>query len=115
MRQPASIRAIGRPLHAISLFLLVFVAIAAAAPAQASKKPVYASIVVDANTGEVLHAVNADTRTYPASTTKIMTLYLLFEAMDRGKLRMETPLRFIEHAAARAPSKLGGEAGQTLI
>lgn len=115
MRQPALNRALGRPLHAISLFLLVFVTMAAAAPAQASKKPVYASIVVDANTGEVLHAVNADTRTYPASTTKIMTLYLLFEAMERGKLRMETPLRVSEHAAAMAPSKLGVEAGKTVI
>jgi len=113
MRQPASIRAIGRPLFLLSLLLFAVVAIAA--PAQAAKKPVYASIVVDANTGEVLHAVNADTRAHPASTTKIMTLYLLFEAMERGKLRMETPLRVSEHAAAMAPSKLGVEAGRTVI
>ncbi len=116
MRQPALIQTIGRPLSFLSFFLLACAAIALAAPAAvAAKKPVYASIVVDANTGEVLHAVNADTRTYPASTTKIMTLYLLFEAMERGKLRMETPLRVSEHAASMAPSKLGVEAGRTVI
>lgn len=115
MRQPASIRAIGRPLFLLSVLFLAVVAWAAPSPAHAAKKPVYASIVVDANTGEVLHAVNADTRAHPASTTKIMTLYLLFEAMERGKLRMETPLRVSEHAAAMAPSKLGVEAGRTVI
>lgn len=115
MRQPALIQTIGRPLSLLSFFLLAFVTVATATPAHAAKKPVYASIVVDANTGDVLHAVNADTKTYPASTTKIMTLYLLFEAMERGKLRMETPLRVSEHAAAMAPSKLGVEAGRTVI
>ena len=105
MRQPALIRAIGRPLPLLAFLFLALVALAIPAPAQASKKPVYASIVVDANTGDVLHAVNADSRTYPASTTKIMTLYLLFEAMERGKLRMETPLRVSERAASMAPTR----------
>jgi len=82
----------------------------AAAPARAAK-PVYASIVVDANSGEVLHAVNPDKRAYPASTTKIMTLYLLFEELQRGRLKLDTMLRVSEHAASQAPSKLGIPAG----
>ena len=114
MRHPALFRAIRSPFHVFSWLVLALVALAlVASPAQAGK-PVYASIVVDANTGEVLHAVNADSRTYPASTTKIMTLYLLFEALERGKVRMDTPLRVSEHAASQAPSKLGVEAGRTV-
>ena len=53
----------------------------------------YASIVIDSNSGQVRHSVNADTRNYPASLTKLMTLYLLFEAIERKKLRMNTKLK----------------------
>src|SRR3546814_1831841 len=49
----------------------------------------YASIVVDADTGQVLHAVNADTRNYPASLTKMMTLYLVFEALEKGTITLD--------------------------
>jgi D-alanyl-D-alanine carboxypeptidase len=99
------------------LFLLAFsftLAALSAAPAWAARKPVYASIVVDANTGEVLHAVAADTKAYPASTTKIMTLYLLFEAMAKGRLKLDTQVRVSDAAAAQAPSKLGLEAGKSV-
>jgi len=114
MRHPALVRTTRSPLRALSWLLpAIFVLALSAAPASA-KKPVYASIVVDANTGEVLHAVNADTRTYPASTTKIMTLYLLFEALERGRVKMDTPLRVSDRAAAQQPSKLGVEAGRTV-
>lgn len=117
MRQLASTRPNRRPLlRSLTIFLaLLAVTFVTPLQAQAASKPVFASIVVDANTGEVLHAVNADARTYPASTTKIMTLYLLFEALDRGKVRMDTPLRVSERAAAQEPSKLGVEAGRTVI
>jgi D-alanyl-D-alanine carboxypeptidase len=114
MRHPALVPTFRSPLRALALLLPVLVALALPYRPAAAGKPVYASIVVDANTGEVLHAVNADTRTYPASTTKIMTLYLLFEALERGKVRMDTPLRVSERAAAQAPSKLGVEAGRTV-
>jgi D-alanyl-D-alanine carboxypeptidase len=115
MRQPALVRTFRSPASVFSwLFLALLAATTAGAPAAAARKPVYASIVVDANTGEVLHAVNADTRTYPASTAKIMTLYLLFEALERGKVRMDTPLRVSDRAASQAPSKLGIEAGRTV-
>ncbi len=74
----------------------------------------YASIVVDANTGRVLHAENADTRNYPASLTKMMTLYLAFEALDDHRLSLRQRLRVSRRAAGQAPSKLGLEAGGTI-
>src|ERR1043165_6524693 len=52
--------------------------------------PPYAALVVDANSGNVLHAANADALRHPASLTKIMTLYLLFEQIEAGKLRLDT-------------------------
>jgi len=73
-----------------------------------------ASIVVDFETGEVLHAVNPDTRNYPASLTKMMTLYVAFDAIKKGKLSMTQPLRVSARAAAARPSKLGLSAGSTI-
>jgi D-alanyl-D-alanine carboxypeptidase len=67
----------------------------------------YADIVLDARTGQVLHEVNADTRTYPASLTKLMTLYLAFEALDRGQITLDQTVPVSAHAAAQSPSKLG--------
>jgi D-alanyl-D-alanine carboxypeptidase len=76
--------------------------------------PIYASIVVDAKTGKVLHQSNADARRYPASLTKMMTLYLLFEAMERNEVSLTTPLKVSAHAASQPPSKLGLKAGDTI-
>ena len=56
----------------------------------ADYSPPYAAIVVDANTGKVLHATNADSLRHPASLTKIMTLYLLFERLEAGKIKLDT-------------------------
>ena len=75
----------------------------------------YAAIVVDANSGDVLHAAAADSRRHPASLTKIMTLYLLFERIEAGKLKLSSPLEVSEEAAAQSPSKLGLRAGQNII
>ncbi len=80
----------------------------------ASAGPPYAAIVVDANTGAVLHAANPDEPRHPASLTKIMTLYLLFERLDAGKLRLDTPLAVSEHASDQAPTKLGLKPDQTI-
>jgi D-alanyl-D-alanine carboxypeptidase len=74
----------------------------------------YAAIVIDADTNEVLHEVNADDRNYPASLTKMMTLYLAFEALEQGRLKLDTRLPVSHHAASRAPSKLGLVAGETI-
>ena len=76
--------------------------------------PPYADVVVDANSGEVLHATNADNLRHPASLTKIMTLYLLFEQLEAGKLRLDSRLEVSEHASQQAPSKLGLVPGQTI-
>jgi len=76
--------------------------------------PPYASIVVDANSGKVMEAVNADSPRYPASLTKIMTLYLLFERLEAGKIKLSTEMPMSAHAAAQAPSKLGLKPGQSI-
>lgn len=76
--------------------------------------PPYASIVVDANSGKVMAAVNADSARHPASLTKIMTLYLLFERLEAGKIKLSTEMPVSEHAAAQAPSKLGLRPGQSI-
>ncbi len=76
--------------------------------------PPSSSIVVDGNTGEVLEDSNPDALRHPASLTKIMTLYLLFERLDAGKIRLDTPLRVSEHASEQAPTKLDLKPGQTI-
>src|SRR5262249_54067093 len=64
------------------------------------------SIVIDADTGRVLSEMNADAITYPASLTKMMTLYLTFEALNAGKLRLDQSLPVSVEAASRSPTKL---------
>ena len=85
-------------------------AVAAAPPAVAK----YASIVVEAGTGRVLHAANADTKKYPASLTKIMTLFMTFEALRAGKLGMKQKLPVSRIAAGRSPPRLGLQHGEKI-
>ncbi|MBZ9738598.1 MULTISPECIES: SPOR domain-containing protein [unclassified Mesorhizobium] len=82
--------------------------VAGAASSLAAKS---AAIVVDAKTGKVLYSANADGRRYPASLTKMMTLYLTFEAMAKGKINRNSPVVFSAHASAEAPTKLGVKPG----
>jgi D-alanyl-D-alanine carboxypeptidase len=82
--------------------------------AAASYSPRYADIVVDANSGDVLHDASADSQRHPASLTKVMTLYLLFERLEAGKLRLDSRLSVSENATEQAPSKLGVREGQTI-
>ena len=77
-------------------------------------RPPYAAIVVDDKSGFVLHEVSADEPRHPASLTKIMTLYLLFEQLDGGKLKLDTPLPISTRAAIQNPTKLGLKANQTI-
>jgi D-alanyl-D-alanine carboxypeptidase len=90
------------------------------APAQhraihgADYKPPYAAIVVDDNSGQVLHELNADEPRHPASLTKIMTLYLLFEQLEAGKLKLDTLLPISAQAAIQHPTKLGLKANQSI-
>ncbi|MGB8841396.1 MAG: D-alanyl-D-alanine carboxypeptidase family protein, partial [Aliidongia sp.] len=74
----------------------------------------YASVVVDAGTGEVLNEVNADQENYPASLTKMMTLYLTFEALQNGRLKWDQHLTVSSWAAEKMPTKLGVAAGDTI-
>ena len=74
----------------------------------------YASVIMDAETGRVVHAVNANTRNYPASLTKMMTLYMVFEALEDGRLSMDQRLKVSARAARQPSSKLGLRKGQTI-
>jgi D-alanyl-D-alanine carboxypeptidase len=76
--------------------------------------PPYAAIVVDANSGKVLHESSADAARHPASITKVMTLYLMFERLEAGKIALNSEMPVSPRAAAQAPSKLGLKPGQTL-
>ncbi|MDP3407970.1 MAG: SPOR domain-containing protein [Bosea sp. (in: a-proteobacteria)] len=104
---------------------IVAVAVAAvASPAEAARKkkrpagggyaPPYAAMVVDARTGRTLHAVNEDAPRIPASITKVMTLYVLFEQMERGRFNMNSELTVSAHAARQEPSKIGFAPGETI-
>ncbi|WP_244424001.1 D-alanyl-D-alanine carboxypeptidase family protein [Phyllobacterium sp. YR531] len=73
-----------------------------------------AAIVVDANTGKTLYSSNADAKRYPASLTKMMTLYMLFDAMAAGKVSKSTPIPVSAYAAAQPPTKIGFQPGQTI-
>ena len=81
---------------------------------QSSADARYASIVIDERTGKVLHASNPDRQRYPASLTKMMTLYMVFDALDRGKLKLNQRLRVSRRAQGMAPSKLGLKRGQSI-
>lgn len=95
-----------------NLALAIFVAaVVAAVPNVAAANPKYAAIVIDANTGKVLHESNAGAPRYPASLTKMMTLYMVFEAMRGGQISKSTKVPFSKHAAAKPPTKLGVRAG----
>jgi D-alanyl-D-alanine carboxypeptidase len=76
--------------------------------------PPYAAIVVDDKSGLVLHEASADEPRHPASLTKIMTLYLLFEQLEAGKLKLDTPLPVTRKASLQNPTKLGLKADQTI-
>jgi D-alanyl-D-alanine carboxypeptidase len=90
----------------------VALAVLVTLPGQAQAR--YASIVIDTDTGRVLHEVNADTRNYPASLTKMMTLYMTFEALEEGRLSLHQRLPVSRRAQGMTPSKLGLRVGQTI-
>jgi D-alanyl-D-alanine carboxypeptidase len=79
-----------------------------------SYSPPFSSIIVDGNSGATLSANNPDASRHPASLTKIMTLYLLFERLDAGKMKLDTEMEVSEHASEQAPTKLGLRPNQTI-
>ena len=74
----------------------------------------YASLVIDAETGRELYSRNADTKNYPASLTKIMTLYMVFDALDRKKWNLKTRLKVSRRASRQPQTRLGLKVGQTI-
>ncbi|WP_112321241.1 D-alanyl-D-alanine carboxypeptidase [Oceanibium sediminis] len=91
--------------------LLVLFFLCSAASSQAAP---YAAYVMDARDGTVLHARNHDTRLHPASLTKMMTLYLVFDAIEQGKLSLDQKIPISKYAASKPPSKLGLRAGSSI-
>ncbi|HKW53975.1 MAG TPA: D-alanyl-D-alanine carboxypeptidase family protein [Stellaceae bacterium] len=85
-----------------------------ASPASARIAKTDSSIIIDADTGQVLSEHNADAKAYPASLTKMMTLYLAFEALEAGRITLDQSVRVSHHAQNQAPSKLGLVDGQTV-
>ena len=76
--------------------------------------PRYAAIVMEADSGDVLYSVSADATRYPASLAKMMTLYILFQEIEAGRLSLDSELFVSANAAAQPPSKLGVRAGSTI-
>ncbi len=95
----------------IGLALLLTLLVAQAPKLSAAP---YAALVMDARTGEVIHSTNADTRLHPASLTKMMTLYIAFEAIRNGEITLDTKVTVSRNAAAEPPSKLGLRSGQQI-
>jgi D-alanyl-D-alanine carboxypeptidase len=100
--------------HGLRCGVFGFVAAVLTISSDHSSAAPYADIVVDANSGTVLHATNPDARRHPASLTKIMTLYLLFEQLEAGKLKLDSQLKVSAEAAGQMPTKLGLKPGSTI-
>ena len=95
------------------LFILSIFVLSILAPIGALAAP-YAGMVMDARSGKVYYSENADTRLHPASLTKMMTLYIAFEAVEHGELSMDTMITVSRNAASEPPSKLGLRVGQKI-
>jgi D-alanyl-D-alanine carboxypeptidase len=95
-----------------SLICIAAAALALLAPPARAQD--YAAIVVDAQTGAVLQSIDAHARWYPASLTKVMTVYLALEAIEAGRLKLDEELTVSEHAAAQPPTELGIGAGDKI-
>jgi D-alanyl-D-alanine carboxypeptidase len=95
------------------ILLLSTLLMAALAPIAGNSAP-YAAMVMDARTGEILHSRNADTQLHPASLTKMMTLYIAFQAIERGEISLDDMITITPVAANEPPSKLGLVAGQRI-
>jgi D-alanyl-D-alanine carboxypeptidase len=108
-----------RPPALLAALMILIIGLGSALPAWAAKpragvKPQYSAIVIDARTGAVLHAEAPDARRHPASLTKMMTVFMILEAIDQRRLRFDTEWRVSPFAAAQSPTKLGLQAGSTI-
>jgi D-alanyl-D-alanine carboxypeptidase len=96
----------------LAIALIVGMTLQAALPVQAA--PRFSALAVDARTGAVLYSQDAGGQRHPASLTKMMTLYVVFQELKAGRIKLSTPLRVSKRAAAMAPSKLGLKPGSTI-
>ncbi|MBY0498231.1 MAG: D-alanyl-D-alanine carboxypeptidase [Nitrosomonas sp.] len=96
-------------IYVFAIFLLLLIV-----SDSALANPRYSSIVIDADTGAVLHESNADANRYPASLTKMMTLYMLFEAMEQRKMTVDTRMPVSTHAAAMPQTNIGLRTGDSI-
>ena len=110
IKQAATLKHIGNTGTWLVMILLAL--LWASTPALAESR--HAAIVVDAESGEVLHESNADASRYPASLTKMMTLYMLFEAMQQRRMTLDTQMSVSLHAASMPPTKINLRAGEVL-
>src|SRR3546814_155343 len=101
-----------RGVRILTAIALGFLWLTVSAPADAAAK--YAALVLDADTGTVLFERHAGAQRHPASLTKIMTLYMLFDAIEDGKLSLKDRLKVSAHASRQQPSKLGLRPGETI-
>jgi len=98
-----------------TIFVTFALGLSATAPAHAIENlRKYAGVVVDAKSGKVLYEHEADSRRYPASVAKVMTLYILFQELQAGNLSLSTKMTVSRHAASAVPTKLGLRAGSTI-
>ncbi|MBU2325817.1 MAG: SPOR domain-containing protein [Alphaproteobacteria bacterium] len=96
----------------VAAVAVIVTTVAASSVAQANPK--YAGIVIDVKTGKVLYSENADSLRYPASLTKMMTLYMVFEALEAGRITLNSKVPFSANAAKEPPSKLGVGTGRSI-
>jgi len=97
------------------IFLLLAVAtVIAVSSVRAGHAAPYAAVVIDARSGETLYEQNADARLHPASLTKMLTLYIAFDAIRRGEISLDSMITVSKNAASKPPSKLGLKAGQKI-
>ena len=99
-------------LRRMVMLVAVTVTVAACAAPQPSTAAPYAAFVMDARTGETLYSKNAEARLHPASLTKMLTLYIAFQAIESGEIGLDSMVTITRNAAAEPPSKLGLKAGQ---
>lgn len=98
----------------VALLSLISIEAIGARKAKSRSNPRYASIVMDARSGQILHAAHADALRYPASMAKMMTLYLVFEALETGRLKINQRIHVSKRASKQIPTKLYLKAGSTI-
>ncbi len=98
----------------LGIVYTLFITLLVIQPINANANARYAALIMEESSGKILYSRNADKQLYPASLTKIMTLYLLFEAIQTNKVSLSTKMKVSKVAAGRSPSKLYLKAGETL-